>query len=116
MKSLKKTAFAALATAAITILAITPATAGTSGQQAKYIDGRGDVYSVYIYGQNQNDEWLGHCFQTPHRENNLDGWWWWGNVRVTPYFSSDCSGANLGTHSSWFPWNQGSDNYVQIGL
>ncbi|MFH9725864.1 hypothetical protein ACH4M4_23300 [Streptomyces sp. NPDC017254] len=116
MRLLKKTVLAVAAAAAATSLAVTPASAGTSGQQAKYVDGRGDVYSVLIYGQNQNDEWIGHCFQTPQSVNELDGWWWWGDVRYTPYFSSDCSGANLGSHSAWFPWNMGSDDYVQIGI
>ncbi|MFB6836117.1 hypothetical protein [Streptomyces sp. NPDC056361] len=94
------------------------ASAGTNGQQIEFYDQRGDVYSVYLYGTNQNGQTVAGCFNTPNTDNYLSGWWWKGDVRITWYPQSGCGGTAIEPSPETFtiPVSQASDWYTIYDL
>lgn len=87
--------------------------AGSNGQQIEFYDQRGDVYSVFLYGTNQNGQTVAGCFNTPHTDNYLSGWWWKGDLRITWYPQSGCNGTAIEPSPETFtiPGSQASDWY-----
>jgi hypothetical protein len=55
-------------------------------QQLRFFDGRGDIYSVKVFGYNQNGNWInGQCFDTPNPDNPIDNWWWLAGYQADVY-------------------------------
>ncbi len=81
--------FTSLATAALTTLALAlgtsagTAAAASNGQQID-VYGYGQA-SVNLCGQNQNNEYVCHKFNTPSYYTLLSGWWWKGAVQMRDY-------------------------------
>ncbi|KUJ65773.1 hypothetical protein ACZ90_43520 [Streptomyces albus subsp. albus] len=72
-------------------LAAGPAAAGSNGQQIRFYDNVGTVYSIMLIGQDQNGDPATGCFQTPHSRTDINGWWWKGFLTVRAYSDSGCS-------------------------
>ncbi|MGW5423136.1 hypothetical protein [Streptomyces sp. NPDC003943] len=104
---------AAVAGAALCVLGSGTASAGSNGQQIEFYDQRGDVYSVFLYGTNQNGQTVAGCFNTPNTDNYLSGWWWKGDLRITWYPQSGCNGTAIEPSPETFtiPVSQASDWY-----
>ncbi|MER7533857.1 hypothetical protein ABTX77_03590 [Streptomyces sp. NPDC097704] len=69
--------------------------AGTNGQQIVFQDRLGTVYSINLWGNDQNGNLVEHCFATPRDDNYLTGWWWKGYVGYTGWSNSDCTGTQV---------------------
>ncbi|WP_052434779.1 hypothetical protein [Streptacidiphilus melanogenes] len=87
----KAAAFTVTAVAA-TVLSSGAAFAGTNGQQIQFHDRQHLANSVLLQGYNQNGQWAQGCFQTPYTDTDISGWWWKGEVEVTAFTRSDCTG------------------------
>ncbi|MFC0597805.1 hypothetical protein [Streptomyces palmae] len=104
IRSKIRTGVAALGMAVAGVaLAAGPAAAGSNGNQIRFYDNDGTVYSVWVSGYNQNGQWVSNCFGTPHSTTNLDGWWWSGYVHIDAYHNSSCSGSwpDAGSNNVW---------------
>jgi hypothetical protein len=78
-----------------------PASATVPSSQLVFIDSRGDVFSIFVYGTNQNSNFASHCWITLDRETVAAGWWWAQATvnHIEMYNGTDCSSRYLGTQS-----------------
>lgn len=108
-------------TAALAVLVLVPASFvgfTVSSQPANavglYFSQQLEIFSyrasaVCVDGANQNNVWVGRCFNLPGYQTNLGGWWW---ENGSPVFLSwyDSNGYWLGdttvytTWAAWSPW------------
>jgi len=100
MARLRRLVVAGATVALLLLSSAGPVSAGGSGEQLEFIDNLGYVYSVCVYGQNQNLQWTTKCFSTPFTTNMLANWWWQGQIQITEY---DINGFQVGTQYT-FVW------------
>ena len=79
-------------------------------QQIEFFDNQGIAYSMYVEGNNQANQWVGHCVATPGWDGLDSNWWWRGEVHITTYPTSDCSGSSNGYYVRYVNGN-GSSAY-----
>src|SRR2546429_9634162 len=60
--------------------------------QLGFIDSRGDVYSIYVVGPNQNGIETQTCWQTPGLQTLTTNWWW--AARTYIYLNRDTTCSN----------------------
>ncbi|MFI0942493.1 hypothetical protein [Streptomyces sp. NPDC021020] len=94
------------------------ASAASNGQQILFRDSIANIYSIYVYGSNQNGQWVGHCFPTPATDNYLSGWWWKGTVQIyflTGSSHNNCNGSDFSLYSgASVPTYQANSDYYTI--
>ncbi|MEX0167760.1 hypothetical protein [Streptomyces sp. LMG1-1-1.1] len=92
-----------------------PAAAGSNGQQIKFHDSRGTIYSVRIKGNNQNGQYVEACFNTNYTDNYLSGWWWKGPVNITGYTAGECTfGSTVAYIGEVTIPTQYADDYIPV--
>ncbi|MEU8620200.1 hypothetical protein [Streptomyces sp. NPDC048623] len=118
IRNLTKAGAALALGAGALLLASAPASAGTNGQQIRFYDQRGDVYSVFLYGTNQDGHTVAGCFDTPKTDNYISGYWWKYDLSVTWYPQSGCNGTAIEPSPETFsiPVSQSSDWYTIYDL
>ncbi|MGA5069065.1 hypothetical protein ACPB9E_35740 [Streptomyces exfoliatus] len=93
------------------------ATAGTNGQQLVFHDGLGSVYSIKVWGSNQNGQYVEHCFNTPATDTYLAGWWWKGYVGLEGFSGTGCGGQQIVVRPSLGPVpEQQAGDWFTIGV
>ncbi|KUJ39634.1 hypothetical protein ACZ90_69170 [Streptomyces albus subsp. albus] len=101
MRSKVRTGATALGLAAAGVaLAAGPAAAGTNGQQIRFYDNVGSVYSIRVIGQNEMGLDTYGCFGTPHARTDISGWWWKEAVTVQAFTNGSCSGEPVATNTN----------------
>jgi hypothetical protein len=82
-------------------IGVVPASATVPSSQLVFVDSRGDVLSIFVYGTNQNSQSASHCWITLYRETVAAGWWWAQATvnHIQMYNSTDCSSNYKGTQS-----------------
>ena len=84
--------------------------AASNGQQIRFHDNSGLVYSIRIEGPNQNGDVASGCFATPSKDTWIGGWWRKGEATVTFYKNNSCSFATYyGETNAWVPTSQSGD-------
>ncbi|MFI1104533.1 hypothetical protein [Streptomyces melanogenes] len=116
--SIRKTAATTVGALALAFAGVL-GTAGQSsaagnGQQIVFADTRGDTYSVYLVGTNQNGERADICFNTPNRNTYVGGWWWKGRVSYIGWAGANCTGASRGSYSATIPTSQSDTDWYTI--
>lgn len=84
---------AGLAATLVTLLAAAPAQASTfNSQQLRFFDDTPGavIYSVYIYGNNQNGVLMGACARTPFHTTDIANIWWSGHTEVWGHRDNSC--------------------------
>ncbi|MEV7526797.1 hypothetical protein [Streptomyces sp. NPDC091371] len=92
----------------------TSTTFGGATQQIVFFDNQHIANSVWVSGENQNGQQVGHCWTTPSWENSLSGWWWRYDVTVQTFSSSDCSGGSNGTSKSRYDVGQAAGAWYGV--
>ncbi|MCX4539406.1 hypothetical protein [Streptomyces sp. NBC_01565] len=88
--------------------------AGGNGQQIVFADVRGNTYSVYLVGTNQNGERSDICFNTPGPTTYVGGWWWKGTVSYLGFAGAGCTGATRGSFQATVPTYQTDTDWYTI--
>src|SRR4051794_19161483 len=93
-RRLMKRLLGRLAIPIATLLAVfavaAPAHASLPVSQLKFLDYRGDVYSIYVHGKNVNGADQAGCFSTPNQTTIVSNWWWASTTYVTLYLHAGC--------------------------
>jgi hypothetical protein len=91
MPAFSGTASAASSSGAVLAASVSPTA------QLVFDDYRGDVYSIQVYGINQNGQTVHSCWTTPATVNLLPNWWWSYGTQILYYRNDSCSSPSINT-------------------